>query len=88
MKKTKTISTTLTDEDYEKFKEAWMDAENRSGERINVSTFVRDTIMSSINGDSPPSVQESKQEDKENVSPQPVDTFEKQSKEFDFNFDE
>ena len=72
MKKTKTISTTLTDEEFEQFKDAWLEAENTTGERINVSTFLRDTIMNAINGNSPPSVEESIPE---NVSNTSEDTF-------------
>ena len=74
MKKTNIISTALTDEDFEKFKQAWLEAENRSGERINVSTFLRDTVMGVINGQFPPSVPETIKETKESVSPVMWDT--------------
>lgn len=74
MKKTNIISTALTDEDFDKFKQAWLEAETKSGERINVSTFLRDTVMGVINGQSPPSVPETIKETKESVSPVMWDT--------------
>jgi hypothetical protein len=55
MKKTRTVSTVLTEEEYEQFKKAWMDAENMTGERMSVSKFLRHTILTSLNGDNPDS---------------------------------
>lgn len=47
----------------------------------SMNEILIELLETSLNGDSPPSIQE-------NVSPGLMDTFEKQSKEFDFNLDE
>ena len=71
MKKTRTVSTMLTEEEYELFKVAWMDAENMAGERLSVSKFLRDTILANLNGSPPDSIPEI-------VSSEPTHTDSKQ----------
>jgi hypothetical protein len=75
VKREKIVSAALTDEEYEKFRDAWLERETMTGERISVSQFLRHTILTSINGNHPPSIPESKQEEVKNVSPAPEDTI-------------
>ena len=51
----------------------------------SMNEILIELLETSLNGDSPPSVPDS---EPKNVSTGIADTFEKQSKEFDFNFDE
>jgi hypothetical protein len=94
VKKTRTISTTLTEEEFETFRDAWLDHENLTGDRISVSQFLRHTVLQSINGSVPnpdikPPAYDTVSEGgykptKENVSPDPPDTI---SKSYEFNLD-
>lgn len=53
MKREKIVSAALTDEEFEKFKEAWLDEETSTGTRLSVSQFLRQLILTSINGQNP-----------------------------------
>ena len=85
MKREKLVSVTLTLEEWKELRKKMRQAEDEEDKWYTVSSYIRSKlVLPHLNGDSPPSVQESEQE---NVCNSLLDTFEKQSKEFEFNLD-
>ena len=71
----KTLGMGVTKDEYKKILAMIAEREKLEGKRISVSQFLRDTFIPLLNGDKPPSVQESKQEPEKNVSPVSKDTI-------------
>jgi hypothetical protein len=73
MKRDKTIGVTLTLDEWKELRKKMRIIEDKDGKTYSLSSYIRSKlILPHINGNSPPSVQDSKQE---NVSNGLEDTF-------------
>ena len=74
MNRSKIAGIALTQEEYKMLLAKMAEKEEEIGKRLSVSTFLRDTLLPILNGQSPPSVPETIKETKESVSPAMWDT--------------
>ena len=82
MKKEKTVSISITLEEWKELRKKIRQAEDEEDKSYGFSSYIRSKLLlPHLNGDSPPSVPDSIPK---NVSPAPEDTI---SKTFEFNLD-
>jgi len=67
--KTKTISVAVTDEEYKKINKAMIEDSLKSDKKPNTSAFILDIVLTHINGNTPPQIQDNIQETNQDSSP-------------------